>query len=380
MLSSRLRASIFIFAVIIVSVISIVGIERHAAAKAALPANGDTATCKHPLPCLVERNAGHGAGIVAASVGGPGILVASRQFSGVFSQTFNSTSQNFNSAAGVWGSDSSGDPAGGNAGVMGTTTYGDGVIGATYNRSQETGQQTDGVIGVDQGDGNLNVGVQGIAVGTAMLAVSLGQQQPAGHKQFPAFSAVCTGGSVAMTANNGYQSPYGDVMSLDCDGNMILKGTLVTNGTPLMRTGSPHSAGRAAYVAEQARPAIEDDGEALITGGAGYVAIDAAFAQAADVARGYSVFLTPEGPSLGLYVANKSAAGFEVRENPGGHASIGFAYRIVASPSGASGARLPTMASVQTTLYREAALAPHNSALGQNAMHRFNALRRNPNP
>ena len=190
-----------------------------------------------------------------------------------------------------------------------------------------------------------------------MLAVSLGPQQPAGQQQFPALAALCTGGSLAMTADNGYGSPIDDVMSLDCAGSMILKGSIVSDGRPIMRVGAPGHVARAAYAAEQARPAIEDDGEGSIDGGAGYVAIDTAFAQAADVGHGYSVFLTPEGPSLGLYVTDKSPSGFAVRENPGGHASIGFAYRIVATPLGAQGGRLPDMASVQTTLYREAAAA-----------------------
>jgi len=174
-----------------------------------------------------------------------------------------------------------------------------------------------------------------------------------------------------MTADNGYGSPGGDVMSLDCAGNMILKGSIVTGAPPLMRVGEPGGVARAAYAAEQAQPAIEDDGEARIVNGSGYVSIDAAFAQAADMNRGYSVFVTPEGPNGGLYVTDKSAAGFSVRENPGSHSSIGFAYRIVATPLGANGSRLPEMMSVQRSLYREAAVAPHNTAFGQQIARRY---------
>jgi hypothetical protein len=126
-----------------------------------------------------------------------------------------------------------------------------------------------------------------------------------------------------------------------------------------------------AYAAEQAKPAIEDDGEARIANGSGYISIDAAFAEAADLSRGYSVFVTPEGPNQGLYVANKSVAGFAVRENPGGHSSIGFAYRIVATPAGAAHDRLPSMASVTSALYREAAQAPHDSTSVRALLHRL---------
>jgi hypothetical protein len=369
--NATLRTGFFILAVVSASSIAIAARGHFSVAKAASGAATTRTVCDGSLPCLVERNKGSGAGIVAGSVKGQGIISSSRQSSGVLGLTFNDPTQNFSASAGVWGADQDANIAGGNAGVMGTTTYGDGVVGATHNPSMESKQITAGVIGVDQGDGNLNIGVQGIAVGTAMLAVSLGPQQPPGQTQFPALSAVCTGGSVAITADNGYGSPIGDVMSLDCAGNMILKGTLVTQGTPLIRVGAPNTPGRAAYTAEQAQPAIEDDGEARIANGSGYVSIDASFAQAADLGRGYSVFLTPEGPSQGLYVTNKSTSGFSVRENPGGHSSIGFAYRIVASPQGAQGTRLPDIASVRAGLYREAKGAPHNSAMGRALMNKL---------
>jgi hypothetical protein len=295
------------------------------------------------------------------------VRASSQESSAVFGETFNPSSVNFNSAAGVWGADVSTDQAAGDAGVIGTTTYGNGVFGATFNNSLTTKIGTDAVVGADEGAGLLNVGVHGISDGTGVLAVSLAPQQPAGQPQFPALVALCTGGSLAMTADNGYGSPIGDVMSLDCAGNMILKGSVVTQGTPLIRVGGSRGQARAAYAAEQAQPAIEDDGEARIANGSGYVSIDAAFAQAADISQGYSVFVTPEGPNGGLYVTNKSAAGFAVRENYGSHSSIAFAYRIVATPIGATHDRLPLMATVTDTLYREAAHAPHDST-GARAM------------
>lgn len=44
----------------------------------------------------------------------------------------------------------------------------------------------------------------------------------------------------------------------------------------------------------------------------------------------YEVFLTPNGPTTGLYTAQRSSGGFIVRENPGGHSNTAFNYRIVA--------------------------------------------------
>lgn len=371
-MNARIRVLIFISVIATVLTYVVFSIDHRGQSKAAA-ATGmtDAPTCKSSKPCVVERNGGSGSGLLAGSVNGAGIIANSRNFVGVLGQTFNIPSNSFNNGAGLYGADESLDPSGGNFGVWGTTTYGVGVVGATFNNSEQSLQGSAGVVGVDQGNGNLNIGVQGIAVGTAMLAVSLGPPQPPGQPQFPALDAVCTGGSVAMLADNGYGSPIGDVMSLDCDGNMILKGSILTGAPPLIRVGAPGRETRAAYAAEQTQPAIEDDGEARIVNGSGYVAIDAAFAQAADMNRGYSVFVTPEGPNGGLYVTGKTAAGFSVRENPGSHSSIGFAYRIVATPLGADGPRLPGMATVQASLYREAAVAPHNLRFGKQIMQRF---------
>jgi hypothetical protein len=371
-MDARFRIFIFVCVAAIFSSCLFVAFEHRSPARAAASiADGGKPTCNSSNPCLKERNGGSGVGLLASSVKGAGIIADSRHFVGVLGQTFNVPSDTFSNGAGLYGVDESMDPSGGNYGVWGTTTYGAGVVGATYDNTVQSQQGSPGVVGVDQGYGNLNIGVQGIAEGTAMLAVSLGPQEPAGQPQFPALEADCTGGSLAMTADNGYGSPGGDVMSLDCAGNMILKGSIVTEGVPLVRVGAPGRQARAAYAAEQARPAIEDDGEARIVNGTGYVPIDAAFGQAADVVDGYSVFLTPEGPSLGLYVTAKTPSGFAVCENPGGHASIGFAYRIVATPLGTDAPRLPDMASVQTSLYREAAAAPHDANMGNRLMQRF---------
>ena len=55
----------------------------------------------------------------------------------------------------------------------------------------------------------------------------------------------------------------------------------------------------------------------------------------------YFVTLTPEGDCRGLYVAQRDAARFVVRELQGGRSSIAFTYRIVAKPLGNNSARLP---------------------------------------
>jgi hypothetical protein len=59
------------------------------------------------------------------------------------------------------------------------------------------------------------------------------------------------------------------------------------------------------------------------------VEIDPDFAALSGLGDDYHVFLTPEGPSNGLYVADRSASGFEVREQGEGNAEIEFSYRIM---------------------------------------------------
>jgi hypothetical protein len=52
------------------------------------------------------------------------------------------------------------------------------------------------------------------------------------------------------------------------------------------------------------------------------------------------VFITPQGDTAGLYVAQKTADGFAVREHAG-RSNIAFDYRIVGEPYGAQEQRLP---------------------------------------
>jgi len=180
-MNARLRILIFISALAIVLTCVVFSVDHHVQSRAAAATGGnDGPTCKSSKPCVVERNGGSGSGLLAGSVDGAGIIANSRNFVGVLGQTFNIPSSSFSSGAGLYGADESLDPSGGNYGVWGTTTYGAGVVGATYNNSLQSLQGSVGVVGVDQGAGNLNIGVQGIAVGTWMLAVSLGPPQPPG--------------------------------------------------------------------------------------------------------------------------------------------------------------------------------------------------------
>lgn len=86
---------------------------------------------------------------------------------------------------------------------------------------------------------------------------------------------------------------------------------------------------------------IEDTGTARMSDGVGVVRLASDFARTLDPRAGYQVFLTPDGDTRGLYVAQKFQAGFIVRETQRGRSSLDFDYRIVAHPIGASEQRFP---------------------------------------
>lgn len=86
---------------------------------------------------------------------------------------------------------------------------------------------------------------------------------------------------------------------------------------------------------------FDDYGSARLTGGLAEVSLDAKFAQTVNPSTGYHVFLTPKGDCKGLYVANETSTGFDVKELGGGGSSVEFDYRIVAHRKGYETMRLP---------------------------------------
>jgi len=98
---------------------------------------------------------------------------------------------------------------------------------------------------------------------------------------------------------------------------------------------------RRLYVMESPEVWLEDFGFGKLAGGAATVNIDALFLSTintTDVA--YHVFVTPLGDCNGLYVTNKTATSFEVRELGGGTSEVEFEYRIIAKRLGWEDARM----------------------------------------
>ncbi len=131
------------------------------------------------------------------------------------------------------------------------------------------------------------------------------------------------------------------------DGSVQVNGALFVNG-PLFVTGSPKSSvvahpdgsDRILHAVEAPESWFEDVGRAQLTQGAARIAVDPDFAAVSGLGDDYHVFLTPEGPSNGLYVTDRSSRGFEVREQGAGTSEISFSYRIVTKRADAGAGRL----------------------------------------
>lgn len=137
----------------------------------------------------------------------------------------------------------------------------------------------------------------------------------------------------------GYDAQSKDTGSFSVDwlGNVNYTGTL--RGQILTRSGLALSA----YATKTTQSNVEDSGTAQLVGGAAVVRLDPAYAQSLDMQTPYRVFLTPDADSHGLYVAQKNATAFIVREMQGGHGTLSFDYRILGTAAGHAADRMALM-------------------------------------
>jgi hypothetical protein len=85
---------------------------------------------------------------------------------------------------------------------------------------------------------------------------------------------------------------------------------------------------------------FEDAGSGQLSSGEAVVNIESVFGETINTGVEYHVFLTPNGDCKGLYVAQKSAGSFVVKELGGGTSNIAFDYRIMAKRKGFEQVRL----------------------------------------
>jgi hypothetical protein len=332
-----------------------------------IPAIRPTTTCSSPNPCIEYDNNGIGSGVRGKSKNGNGVggftmhnstAATNAQF-GVFGNDI-STSGIFNS--GVRGVSVRGQ------GVSGVSTSGDGVFGeggaVGVEGLGDTGSTSIGVLAA-----NLGSGLEFDAIdshGNSLFSVDAsGNTTSVGH--------IVAGTSSSFAGVVGTGGPYGLIgydhgtatlvlQDLSTGGDLIdgydhassLKFTVDDLGNVaahsfmsiLLMTRQPTSTGRelTTYASQSSTPAVEDFGEGQLVDGRAFVALEQTFATTIDRTAGYMVFITPEGDTRGVYVTQKTAAGFVVRENQGGRSTVPFSYRVVAKPFGSHAARLPLAA------------------------------------
>ena len=175
-----------------------------------------------------------------------------------------------------------------------------------------------------------NSGADGVDIDGGYIGI-IGRA-PAGSGTFP----------LVLTDGSGNNLDY-----TNGDGDIYYAGTL----NQFLRTRNNQRV--VAYTSQTTTRTLEDVGSARLVNGQSTVVLDRTYATSIDMSAPYHVFLTPNGDTRGLYVAAKTPGSFTVRETQGGHGTLSFDYRIVASPAGQSTERVgAAVKDPSATLYR----------------------------
>jgi hypothetical protein len=215
-------------------------------------------------------------------------------------------------------------------GLQATSDSGNAVVGKTSASSSAAS----GVYGESDGD-QSGYGVAGRVSGnvTSHALWADGGPNGATAMEIDATYAFPTGALLARNAGN-------DTLAVDTDGNVVISGLVYTSGS--CKDGCDRRRGRVVtYGVMEAEPTVDDVGAAHLDGAETVVRIDPAFANVMDRGAGYTVLLSAEGDSSGLYVARREADRFIVRTADDAPASVDFSYRIVGHPYGVRTPRLP---------------------------------------
>jgi hypothetical protein len=319
---------------------------------AAAAANGDQSvrpdrliTCTKTKACIDGTNLGSGPGVQGLNSGsGIGLDGWAYNNDGVNGTTINPSSIQ-RGRSGVYGADASTGGFIANAGVSGSSNTGLGVWGSSTNHW--------GVFGVASGDGRGVFAESNNGVSLAASPTSSTEMQT-----IQSLGGTSNDGNHENldTRNDGYTESF----VVFNDSHAQVNGLLYTLGVCSGGCARTRGARMASYAAQSSMPILQDIGEAKLIGGHARVNIDPSLAQAIDERASYLVEISAEGPSHGLYVADRTATSFRVVENDDGHSTIPFGYRIVATPQGSHAARLPIITPAQMPRGVRPVRAPHN--------------------
>jgi len=251
---------------------------------------------------------------------------------------------------GVYGTDN-GTPGG--IGVSGNSEIGIGVYGTGFNgvfgiaTPSEFGNGV-GVFGQANGSSDVNTpavpfgvwGDVGGASGSSVAVIGTAVDNNAGY-----FLNIGTNNSTLYAESQSTSDTSSVFLAIDynfggfCEIDVL--GDLACSGGVNEPVKIDNGARRVSvYSVQSPENWFEDFGSGSLSHGSVTVKLDPTYAQTVNTGIEYHVFLTPNGDSKGLYVAQKSATSFEVREQGGGTSDVAFDYRIVAKRAGFENVRL----------------------------------------
>ena len=169
--------------------------------------------------------------------------------------------------------------------------------------------------------------------GTATNATSYGVYGSGSYGVYGDGSGTTSYGVYGYSSNIGMFGS-GGYYAVFADGNLGYTGSL-TGAVAL-----PDERVVSLYAMQSPENWFEDFGSGQLKDGVATIKLEATFAHTVNTSTAYHVFLTPNGDSKGLYVSQKTATSFEVREQGGGTSNVAFDYRIVAKRRGLESLRL----------------------------------------
>jgi len=304
---------------------------------------------------LIVSNAGTGNGIDVAVAGSSAQgLVATGGVEGVLAESNTFPIVGFGSEEGVFGenlTDGNFQPGiygyqGGTTMTIGVEAYsgssiGIGSYGVAVGSSAE-GSNIDGSAAVGVwGDTSADWGVLG-STDEGDSIVGFNASEPFATAYFENDTTASVTAPVLVTVGGN----SGNACMFDVSGDMYCSGS---KSAVVPVDGGARKV--ALYAMESPKNWFEDFGSGRLSNGSAVIALEPIFAQTVNT-QSYHVFLTPSGDCKGLYVSQRSAGGFEVRELGGGTSSIEFDYRIVAERKGFENIRMAD----KTQFFRQGAM------------------------
>ena len=293
----------------------------------------------------IDISAGSGMGIYGVSASNTGVDGYSNGFDGGVFEA---------SSTGAYGSRSD---------SYADSSYATGAAGWEFGATQKT-IGIWGFAGSGIGVGSYNEGYSASSQGTiccagfypiGMWADTAGNTSTT-NPGIGALTTVDNGWSLVSYSNSAYSTVYleneeasnanslvletvggnfGGVCTVDVSGNLYCSGS--KSAVVPVDGGSKKVA---LYAIEAPENWFEDAGSGQLSNGSAVIQLENMFGQAVNTGIDYHVFLTPNGDCKGLYVSQKSATSFEVRELGGGTSSIAFDYRIMAKRKGFENIRM----------------------------------------